>query len=157
MFFRKPEDPKQLNICLVSTKFPLANTAGEISFLWPIARGLVKKGHNVTVLSWRNKNRIPMVERDGVKALYLGESAGASQENFPQLVLNKFIQLHKTTPFHLLHSLDASGSAVARRRKELGVAVVYDVDATHMSQIYSILGMSQETLTSLIKTSLSVA
>jgi glycosyltransferase involved in cell wall biosynthesis len=158
MFWRRPvELPKKFNICLVSAKFPLADTGGEIGFLWPIARGLVRQGHGVTVLSWRNKSRINMVEKDGVKALYLGEQTGAVFENFPQLVLKKFSQLHVEQPFHLVHSLDASGLQIGLKRRELGVAVVYDVDATHMSQIYSILGMSQETLAGMIKTSLSVA
>src|SRR6185312_335564 len=76
---------------------------------------------------------------------------------FPQMVLRKFQELHSQTPFHLVHSLDASGIEIGLRRKPLGVAVVYDVDATHMAQMYSILGMSQETLGSLLKTSFSVA
>jgi len=146
-----------LNICLVSAKFPLAHTAGEISFLWPIARGLVKRGHKVTVLSWRNKNRIQMVEKDGVQALYLGEQSGAVFDNFAQMVLKKFKQLHAESPFHLVHSLDTSGLEIGLQRKALGVAVVYDVDATHMSYVYSIFGMSQETVRSLIKTSVTVA
>lgn len=154
---RKPEIPSHLNICLVSTQFPLSNTSGDISFLWPIARGLVKQGHTVTVLSWRNKRRIDKVEKDGVKALFLGEVPGANLENFPQMVLRKFQELHREKPFHLVHSLDASGMQIGLRRKQLGVAVVYDVDATHMSLMYSILGMSQETLGGLIKTSLAVA
>src|ERR1700730_17619339 len=127
MLTRKEGLPQKLNICLVSTQFPLANTAGEVSFLWPIARGLVKQGHSVTVLSWRNKRRLDVVQRQGVKALFLGETAGSSEENFPQLVLRKFQQLHTETPFHLVHSLDGSGFEVGLRRKELGVAVVYDV------------------------------
>lgn len=146
-----------LNICLVSAKFPLANTAGEISFLWPIARGLVRRGHSVTVLSWRNKNRLQMVEKDGVQALYLGEQGGAVLDNFPQMVLKKFRQLHEQKPFHLAHSLDTSGLEIGLQRKKLGVAVVYDVDATHLSNIYSVYGMSQETIRSLLKTSFSVS
>jgi glycosyltransferase involved in cell wall biosynthesis len=149
-----PEKP--LNICIVSAKFPLANTAGEISFLWPVARGLVKRGHSVTVLSWRNKNRLQMVEKDGVQALYLGEFAGAVFDNLPQMILKKFMQLHREKPFHLIHSLDTSGLQIGLQRKKLGVAVVYDVDATHLSNIYSIFGMSQETLRSLIKTSVTI-
>lgn len=150
------EASKKFNICLVSTKSPLANTAGEISFLWPIARGLVRQGHGVTVLSWRNKGRIQMVEKDGVRAFYLGEQPGAALESFPQLVLKKFKQLHAEHPFDLVHSLDAAGLQIALLRKTLDVAVVYDVDATHMSHIYSILGMSQESLGSLLKTSFRV-
>jgi 1,2-diacylglycerol 3-alpha-glucosyltransferase len=142
-----------LNICIVSRRFPLLNTSGEIGFLFPIARGLVRQGHKVTVLSWRNKSRLDFVEVGGVKAYFLGEGNAAPVENFPEQVVRKFQQLHKEQPFHLVHSLDNSGFEVGRRRKSLGVAVVYDVDATHMAQLYSILGMSQETLGSLIKTS----
>ncbi|MBX3022843.1 MAG: glycosyltransferase family 4 protein [Bdellovibrionales bacterium] len=142
-----------LNICIVSRRFPLLNNSGEIGFLFPIARGLVRQGHKVTVLSWRNKNRLDVVEVGGVKAYFLGEGNAQPADAFPEQVLRKFQQLHKQEPFHLVHSLDNSGFEVGRRRKELGVAVVYDVDATHMAQVYSILGMSQETLGSLIKTS----
>lgn len=146
-----------LNICIVSTRFPLQANADEIGFLWPIARSLVKRGHQVTVLSWRNKRRMDFVERDGVKAFFLGESAAASSVPFSSLVLKKFQELHAQKPFDLVHSLDSSGFEVGKLRRKLGVAMVYDVDATHMSTVYSILGMSQETLSSLIKTSLSVA
>src|SRR6185312_3554154 len=106
MFWRaKPHLGAKLNICLVSANFPLANTTGEIGFLWPVARGLVRLGHQVTVLGWRNKNRVYMVEKDGVKALYLGEQGSASFDNFPLLALKKFSQLHAETPFDLVHSL----------------------------------------------------
>lgn len=146
-----------LNICLVSERFPLLNTSGEVGFLWPIARGLVRLGHKVTVLSWRNKSRIAFVEQNGVKAFFLGEGSGAVREQFSQLVYKKFRSLHEQTPFHLVHSLDGSGVDIAARRKELGVAVVYDIDATHIAQVYSILGMAQETAASLLRTSVRVA
>lgn len=146
-----------LNICLVSRRFPLLNTSGEIGFLWPIARGLVKQGHSVSVLTWRNRDRMDFVEREGVKAYFLGEGHSASIDAFPDLVLRKFQALHKQNRFDLMHSLDASGLKVGLARKQLGVACVYDVDASHVAQVYSILGMSQETLSSLIKTSFNVS
>lgn len=146
-----------MTICLVSERFPLLNTSGEVGFLWPIARGLVKLGHRVTVISWRNKSRLPFVEQNGVKAYFLGETTGATIENFPSMVLRKFQTIHHETPFDLVHSLDASGVEIAERRKPLGVAVVYDVDATHMAHVYNILGMAQETLASLLRTSFRVA
>lgn len=145
-----------LNICLVSKRFPLAGSSGDLSFLWPIARGLVRLGHNVSVISWRNRARAPFIERDGVKAFFLGEGHSASVDSFPEMALAKFQQLHRQTEFQLVHSLDASGLEIGLRRKELGVAVVFDIDATHISQVYSILGMSQETLGSLLRTSFSV-
>lgn len=157
MIFSRAKIPEKLNICLISRKFPLWDSSGEFGFLWPIARGLVKQGHRVSVLSWRNQGRREMVERDGVKAYFLGEGNSSPIEHFPDMVLRKFRQLHNEDKFDLVHSLDDSAFRLGLNRKELGVAVVYDVDATHMADMYSILGMSQETLTGLIKTSLSVA
>src|SRR3954470_15959085 len=98
-----------LNICIVSRRFPLLNNSGEIGFLFPIARGLVRQGHKVTVLSWKNKSRLDYVEHHGVKAYFLGEGSSLPIENFPELVWRKFQQLHRETPFDLVHSLDASG------------------------------------------------
>lgn len=146
-----------LNICLVSRRFPLAGGAGDFGFLWPIARGLVRMGHTVSVISWRSRARLEFIERDGVKAYFLGEGTTAPAEVFPEMAMRKFQVLHRQTPFHLVHSLDGSGLEIGLRRKELGVAVVYDVDATHVSGVYSIVGMSQETIRSLLRTSLSVA
>ncbi len=146
-----------LNICLVSKRFPLAGGAGDFGFLWPIARGLVKMGIDVTVISWRSRARMEYIERDGVKAFFLGETTSAPVEVFPEQALRKFRALHRQKPFQLVHSLDSSGLEIGLRRKELGVAVVYDVDATHVSGVYSIVGMSQETVRSLLRTSLSVA
>lgn len=146
-----------MNICLISRRFPLLSHSGDVGFLWPIARGLVKQGFTVSVLTWRNRDKQEFVERDGVKAYFLGHQPGATVDQFPELVLQKFQQLHRQNAFHLVHSLDGGGLDVGRRRKEFGVAMVYDVDATHIAQVYSILGMSQETLPSLLKTSFSVA
>ncbi len=150
--------PKEsLNICLVSERFPLLNTSGEVGFLWPIARGLVREGHQVTVISWRNKSRLAYVEQNGVKAYFLGEKAGASRERFPEMVLQKFEDIHRQNPFHLVHSLDASGLAIGQKRKSFGTAVVYDVDATHLAHVHSIWGMSQETLASVVRASFAMA
>ncbi|MGE4132524.1 MAG: glycosyltransferase family 4 protein [Bdellovibrionales bacterium] len=148
---------KTLNICIVSERFPLLNTSGEVGFLWPIARGLVRLGHKVTVISWRNRRKIPFVEQNGVRAYFLGEGALNSRENFAEHAFQKFAEIHRREPFDLVHSLDASGFEIGRQRKKLDVAVVFDVDATHLAQVYSILGLSQESLGSLIRISLQVA
>src|SRR3989344_8166792 len=101
-----------LNICLTSRRFPLADNSGDVGFLWPIARGLVRQGYSVTVLSWRNRARRDFVEKEGVKAYFLGEGHTGLVESFPELALRKFQLLHRQTPFHLVHSLDASGLQV---------------------------------------------
>ncbi len=148
--------PYPLNICLIAAEFPILGRAADHGFLWPIARGLAKKGHNITVISWRNPQGKTEIEQDGVKAFFLGETPRTHFENFPILVDKKFSILHSQDPFHLVHSVDSSGIEVGLKKKLYKVAMTYDVEATHMSEIFHILGYSQETLSSLIRTGLHV-
>ena len=151
-FFKKRTAPAQLNICLIAKRFPLLGRNADTGFLWPVARGLVQKGHKVTVLTSRGTLPQEVVERDGIKAYLFGD-----RQNFPEIVDSKFEKLHRENPFDLVHSLDESGLSVGLKRKKYRVAMAYDVDATQMSQIFSILGMAQETFGSLLKTSFKVA
>jgi hypothetical protein len=154
---KKKPLPESLNICLVSNRFQILSRATDSGFLWPIARGLSKQGHKVTVISSRSPIGKNEVVRDGVKTYYVQE-AGSPYKNlrFEEAVLQKFRELHNQEPFHVLHSLDNSGRRIARNKKEFGVAVAYDAEATQMSQLFSILGMSQETLGSLLSSAMAV-
>lgn len=149
--------PESLNICLVSNRFQILSRSTDAGFLWPIARGLAKQGHKVTVISTKSPIGKAEINRDGVRTFYLQES-GSNFKNlkFEEAALQKFMELHKQEPFHVLHSLDNSGRRIARRKSEFKIAVAYDAEATQMSQLFSILGMSQETLGSLITTAIAV-
>lgn len=141
----------------MSNRFQILSRSTDAGFLWPIARGLAKQGHKVTVISTKSPIGKAEINRDGVRTFYLQES-GSNLKNlkFEEAALQKFIELHKSEPFHILHSLDNSGRRIARRKDEFKVAVAYDAEATQMSQLFSILGMSQETLGSLITTAVAV-
>jgi len=149
--------PEKLNICLVAGKFPILGRAADKGFLWPIARGLAAKGHDVTVLSWKNPDHRTEIHKEGVNAFFVGEGSNAGLNRFPEFAERKFAELHAQKPFHLVHSVDAGGLNIGLNRKMYSIAVAYDVEATQMSQLYSILGMSQETLGSLMSTAINVA
>lgn len=146
--------PEKLNICLVGSRFPILSRATDLGFLWPIARSLAKKGHKVTVLSSNSPTGKHEVNRDGVRAFYLyeGQSPQVKKQKFSDLVLKKFVQLHRETPFHIVHSLDASAYKIGRHKSNLDVCIAYDVEATQMSQLFSIMGMGQETFSDLLTT-----
>ncbi|HRO66933.1 MAG TPA: glycosyltransferase family 4 protein [Pseudobdellovibrionaceae bacterium] len=149
----KPRVPDSLHICLVGQRFQILSRATDSGFLWPIAKGLAQQGHKVTVISNRSPLGREEVERDGVKAYYLQEgSSPYSGMSFTNAAYQKFLELHRQEPFHIVHSLDDSGRRIGRHRKELKIAMAYDVEATQMSQLFSILGMSQETAGSLLTT-----
>lgn len=157
MFLKRRKLPESLNICLVAHKFPILSRSSDGGFLWPIARGLAKQGHTVTIISTRSPLGKPEVERDGVHAHYLLEGVRSPQRiNFQNAALKKFEQLHKAKPFHIVHSMDKSGYKIAKNKKRYDVAVCYDVEATQMSQLFSIIGMQQETLQSLILTGVAL-
>ena len=158
MFKKKDKVPESLNICLVAQHFQILSRSTDTGFLWPIARGLAKQGHKVTVLSTRSPIGKAEVQRDGVKAFYLFENMkGQKNLNFQLAARNKFLQLHRENPFHIVHSLDDGGYRIGRSKKDHNVAMAYDVEATQMSQLFSILGMREESLGSLVKTALAVA
>lgn len=155
---KKKALPESLNICLIAQRFQILSRSTDHGFLWPIARGLAKMGHKVTVLSSTSPMGKAEVQRDGVRALFLNEtSKNKSHLNFQQAARNKFIELHKEQPFDLIHSIDNSGYRIGRHKKEHKVAIAYDVEATQMSQLFAILGMKQDTLSSLLTTSIAVA
>ena len=151
----RKEFPEKLNICIVSHKFPILGRAATHGFLWPIARGLAARGHNVTVLAAKSPQGKSEISEEGVTAYYLLEGRAANRP-FPLAVKGKFEELHAKEPFHLVHSLDSCAYRIGRRKKAFQIAIAYDVEATNMAQIFSILGMAQETLGSLIQTSIAV-
>lgn len=149
--------PSQLRICLVAAKFPILGRASDHGFLWPIARGLAMRGHHVTVIAAKSPLGKPEIQRDGVTVFYLNEGyPNYSSIRFEQAVLQKFTDLHRANPFHLVHSIDKSAIEISRVKEQLNVAVAYDVAATEMSQIFSILGMVQESIGSLLSTGVAV-
>ncbi|MFV8256298.1 glycosyltransferase family 4 protein [Bdellovibrio bacteriovorus] len=155
---KKSRLPETLNICLTSQRFPILSRATDHGFLWPIARGLAREGHKVTVLAASSALKKPEVTRDGVKVFYLHEGAkNLSHLNFQMAVRQKFAQLHKEDPFHIVHSIDKSGYRIASRKDDFKVAVAYDVEATQMSQLFAILAMKQDTLGSMLTTAVATA
>ncbi|MCE3010117.1 MAG: glycosyltransferase family 4 protein [Proteobacteria bacterium] len=148
---------ESLNICMVAYRFPILGRATDHGFLWPIAKGLAVRGHKVTVIAAQSPLGKQEVVRDGVRVFYLHEGyPNFAHKKFEHAVLDKFIQLHREDPFDIVHSMDRSAIEIAKRKKSLKVPVTYDVNATQMSQLFSILGMVQESVGSLIQTGVAV-
>ena len=113
--------PEKLRICLIAEKFPVLGRAGSQGFLWPIARGLAKAGHSVTVLAWKNPLGEKEVVKDGVRALFVAGPNSRRQDQFPQRVHQKFEELHLNEPFHIVHSLSSASRQIGREKKRYGV------------------------------------
>jgi glycosyltransferase involved in cell wall biosynthesis len=141
----------------MAQKFPILGRATDHSFLWPIATGLAALGHKVTIIAGKSNLGKARVERGGVNAYFLLEGSNLnSRETFSKMALAKFQEIHKQVPFDIVHSLDASALKVGELKDQLQVAVAYDVNATQMVQVISILGMGQETVSGVFSTAIAV-
>ena len=154
---QKSRVPDSLNICLIGQRIQILSRSSDHGFLWPIAMGLSQQGHNVTIISTLSPLGKAEVDRDGVKAYFLQEKPGTQHQSFENLAYKKFKQLHNEKPFHIVHSMDNSAYRIGKSKKELKISMAYDIEATQMSQLFSILGMGQETLGGLITTAIAVA
>lgn len=153
----KKSIPEVLNICLVAEKFPILGRSYGRGFIAPIARGLVKAGHQVSVIAWDNPVGEREIEQEGIKTYFVAGSNTSRKELFARRVHQKFSELHRKNPFHLVHSLTHSANRVSTEKKALGIAVAYDVTATRMADIFSIYGLAENTVASQLQTAYRVA
>tara|TARA_B110001454_G_C12723326_1_gene436666 strand:- start:23243 stop:24481 length:1239 start_codon:yes stop_codon:yes gene_type:complete len=144
---------KDIHVCLISRRFQIMSRATDMGYIWSIATGLVEQGFRVTVISYSSPMNKYEIEREGVKAYFLNDAGSPFiRTSFEESVYQKFMELHKTKPFDIVHSLDASGLKIAKNRKQIKVRVAFDVEATQISQIFSIIGMSQDTVGGILTT-----
>ena len=155
MFSARKPIPDSLNIALISqfAAIAQARVSGRLSgptFLRLIARGLAFRGHRVTIITGEHLGGATTVqEADGVRIVSIAPSRGtrlrsqANQPRFQDLVRSKFLELHRETPFHLVHALDSSAIRVGQLKRVLGFALASDVQATHLMVLFAIMGMGQ--------------
>ena len=114
--------PEKLRICLVGQKIPVLSRANDTGLLWPLARGLTERGHDVTIISTSTPLKKAELFRDGIKAYYLNEGQPIYKTvRFADAAHRKFVALNNEKPFHLVHSLDQSGFKIGRHKKNLNI------------------------------------
>lgn len=144
--------PEKLHICMIAQKFPILGMAGAHSFLWPIAKKMVSLGHSVSVISWKNSQSKTYIDQDGVRAYFLGHIyEKADLKNFAELCHKQFAQLHKIQSFDIVHSIDKTGLLIAQNKKTYQTPVVFDIEATAISQYLFLMSLSQDNVPSFIK------
>jgi len=146
--------PTSLNICFVARKFAFGSRPTTESYLWPIAKGLVKKGHKVSILTYAPNQSMTDSTVEGVQIFFTREHELYEQE---KAFKDTFARLHYENHFHIVHILDSCGLEIAKNRKQYVISVALDAGATQMSQLFAIAGMAQESLGSLMATSFAVA
>ncbi len=149
--------PLKLRICLIGQKVSLLSRSTDSGLLWPLARGLTERGHEVTIISTTSPLKRPEVFRDGIRAYYLNEGQPQYKtQKFSDAAHRKFVSLHQEKAFHIVHSLDQSGFKIGRHKKNLNISVAYDIEATQMAELFSIVSQSKNGVTHLILTAIKL-
>jgi len=146
-----------MRICLIGHKIHVQSRAADTGLLWPLARGLSECGHDVTIISTISPMKKTEIYRDGIKAFYLHEATSPYKNSrFIDAAHKKFAHLHHEKPFDLVHSLDDSAFKIGRHKKNFKIPIAYDIEATKMAELFSILTEDDGSLNSQIKTALKV-
>lgn len=146
-------EEKKLRICLIGQKIHVQSRSTDTGLLWPLARGLSNKNHDVTIISSTSPLKKPEISRDGVKAYYVFDQGNPSKNlRFTDAAHKKFTALHQEKPFDLVHSLDNGGYKIGRHKRNFRTCIAYDVQAITMSQLFAILAENDGSLKSQIKT-----
>jgi glycosyltransferase involved in cell wall biosynthesis len=149
--------PERLRICLIGQKISVLSRSSDTGLLWPLARGLTERGHEVTIISTSSPIKRSEVFRDGVRAYYLNENQPQYKTiRFSEAAHKKFVSLNNEKPFDLVHSLDNSGFKIGRHKKNLDISIAYDVEATQMAELFSVLSEGKTGVSSFIGTSIKL-
>jgi glycosyltransferase involved in cell wall biosynthesis len=151
----KPPIPEHLRLCFFSQKLPRKRGSDNYGYLWPLCRSLAKMGHDVTVITSEGGDaKVDKVEGVEIHSLEspLGFGGAPTKESF----LDRLEQLHNEKPFDLLHSVDGSGKFVAPFKKELKLTMAADISGIELDQIFGLLGLTEDTVLSYLKTSTAV-
>lgn len=145
----KKNIPEKMNICLITRRIP------TFGFLILIAKGLIKKGHKVGLIAQSEFKPSQWLLPEGL-SIQAVQTNGLDRHQAQDRVYKAFQKLHEQNPFDVVHCMDSSGQKIGFQKSKNKVAIIYDVEATHLSHLYNILGLSQETLSSLLKTSVQL-
>jgi 1,2-diacylglycerol 3-alpha-glucosyltransferase len=153
----KKELSESLKLCFVSQKLPKGGAAADYGYLWPLCRSLAKRGHKVTVITSDPAKSGSSQIAEGVHIYYIdspiiGDPKLALKEAF----LDTFEELHLDESFDLVHSADSSGFLISLHKKQLGFSLASDINGIQLDQIFGLLGLTEDTLSSTVSTSVVV-
>lgn len=131
-------ETRKLHICFVTKNAPTSTGPSEQGHILPMARQIVKLGHQVTILTWKSTQLAQQqYTEEGIQILFLGEGHYKSVKDFPQVATEKINELHQDTPFDIVHSLDTPFEKPHLLFKKKSFALSYGVEVTSMMEVFS--------------------
>jgi glycosyltransferase involved in cell wall biosynthesis len=131
-----------MRICMFNRSMPAIIKGGMEYHTLLLAKGLVKRGHEVTVVTTRHPDGLEYENIEGVKIHYLPKtSSGEYSESWWQESKIKFEELQKETPFDVIHSQSAGAFSIIKSglNRQYGVPVVFTFHGFSYDDVKNIL------------------
>ena len=149
--------PKKLKTCLISEKFPIFGSSHSRGFIGPIAYGLIKAGHQVTVITWNNPVKEKQINQNGVCIHLLSKRKFHSRDQLKKEINETFLKFHKEQGFNILHSMTALTHQIGSKKKSLNLTMAYDISATRLPELFLIMAMAENNVPNQLKTAYKVS
>jgi glycosyltransferase involved in cell wall biosynthesis len=124
-----------MNICMFSRIMPIHSAGGMQDHVQTLSAGLARRGHRVTVITTARADGVEFEIIDGVRVHFLRDAPlGRNTNAYWFGAAQKFIELHASEHFDILHSQSVGAYGVWRRglHRRLGLPLVTSFHGTHL-------------------------
>ena len=97
-----------MHICFVTKNDDISRIGlNDYGHILPTARQLAKLGHQIRIITWKPQGADhASISEENIDVDFLGVGHFKSIQEFPDLALQKILEIHKTKPLDIVHSLD---------------------------------------------------
>ncbi len=124
-----------MKICMFSRIMPAHSAGGMQDHVQTLSAGLAQRGHQVTVITSGRADGVEFENQDGVAIHYLrGTSVGRYSSNYWQASAQKFVALHTSGLFDLLHSQSVGAYGVYQNGlpRKYRLPLITSLHGTHL-------------------------
>lgn len=129
---------KKIKICIFAKGLPVHITGGMEIHVQELVEGLVKRGHEVTIITAKHPKGIEKEERRNLTVYYLKNKPRYTREKFYRESAKLFEELNKRENFEIVHSQSTLACGYAKYCKKT-VPLVLTSHGTALNEIKTIL------------------
>ena len=128
-----------MHICFVTKNDDISRIGlNDYGHILPTARQLAKLGHQIRIITWKPQGADhASISEENIDVDFLGVGHFKSIQEFPDLALQKILEIHKTKPLDIVHSLDTKFKSFNKYFPKKPFALSFGVECTSMMEVFA--------------------
>jgi len=102
-----------MKICMFAKGLPVHTAGGMEIHTWDLVNGLIKRGHEVTIITTKHPNGVKKEDGENLTIYYIGDRPLYIKGKFQKQALKLFVELDKREHFDIVHSQSSAGISYA--------------------------------------------